>query len=335
MSDGTGSAQFGVDSGNWDKDINQLVFMKFGIAPSGKAEGTSFWKLQDSTETDHVVGSGMFIGAEAASSSGPGTFSATNSAAASHFSDRSGTASRQDTAHSTDSPEHELFERLMPARMFRSAARVDSTGSGSAASMLEPRIRNSSATEFRSSSGTDVQVQPALFNSQPCILLTAFNQGRMSMTSVSERLSTGSYATVDSVASTSSSSSVSDSTLQSPPDASGGKKQPLVDADRRRRRGPNYKPLDELRLFGKVMSTAIQSVAPDAVKSRLPHYFRKGNVFAVANGAHRFVPFSRILFTATYTARRLSRASPPWSRSLQHQGYRRTRNIRCYSPACL
>jgi hypothetical protein len=116
----------------------------------------------------------------------------------------------------------------------------------------------------------------------------------MSMTSVSERLSTGSYVTVDSVASTSSSSSTSDGAVLSPPEASGGKKQPLGDADRRRRRGPNYKPLDELRLFGKVMSTAIQSVAPDSVKSRLPHYFRKGNAFAVANGAHRSPSFSCI-----------------------------------------
>jgi hypothetical protein len=106
----------------------------------------------------------------------------------------------------------------------------------------------------------------------------------MSMTSVSERTSTGSYITVDSVASSSNASA--DGTL-SLPEALDGKKQPLTEAERRRRRGPNYKPLDELRLFGKVMSTAIQSVIPDAIKAKLPHYFRKGNAFAVANGAHR------------------------------------------------
>ena len=111
----------------------------------------------------------------------------------------------------------------------------------------------------------------------------------MSMTSVSERTSTGSYATVNSVASSASGSSNSDSTMQPPAsEASGGKqKQAEGEAERRRRRGPNYKPLDELRLFGKVMSTAIQSVMPDAIKTKLPHYFRKGNAFAVANGAHR------------------------------------------------
>ena len=111
------------------------------------------------------------------------------------------------------------------------------------------------------------------------------------MTSVSERTSTGSYVTVNSVASSSSAFSSSDgaAALQSSlPDASDAKKQPLTEAERRRRRGPNYKPLDELRLFGKVMSTAIQSVIADGIKSKLPHYFRKGNAFAVANGAHRF-----------------------------------------------
>ena len=113
----------------------------------------------------------------------------------------------------------------------------------------------------------------------------------MSITSVSEPLSTGSCLTVDSVASTSSVSSTSDGAIQSAAEASGGKKQPLNEADRRRRRGPNYKPLDELRLFGKVMSTAVQSVVPNVVKSKLPHYFRKGNSFAVANGAHRFFLF--------------------------------------------
>jgi hypothetical protein len=111
------------------------------------------------------------------------------------------------------------------------------------------------------------------------------------MTSVSERTSTGSYATVNSVASSASGSSNSDGTMQPPvpaaSEATGGKKQAMTEAERRRRRGPNYKPLDELRLFGKVMSTAIQSVMPEAIKTKLPHYFRKGNAFAVANGAHR------------------------------------------------
>ena len=109
----------------------------------------------------------------------------------------------------------------------------------------------------------------------------------MSITSVSEPFSTGSCLTVDSVASTSSASSTSDGAMQSVAEVSNGKKQPLNPADRRRRHGPNYKPLDELRLFGKVMSTAIQSVIADGIKSKLPHYFRKGNAFAVANGAHR------------------------------------------------
>ena len=109
------------------------------------------------------------------------------------------------------------------------------------------------------------------------------HQGRMSLTSVSERTSTGSYVSLTSVASTSSEGGAAPA--QS--DASAGSKQPLTEAERRRRRGPNYKPLDEIRLFGKVVSTAIQSVLPDALKSKLPHYFRKGNAFAVANGAHR------------------------------------------------
>jgi hypothetical protein len=119
----------------------------------------------------------------------------------------------------------------------------------------------------------------------------------MSMTSVSERTSTGSYVTVDSVASSSGASA--DGTL-SLPDALDGKKQPLTEAERRRRRGPNYKPLDELRLFGKVMSTAIQSSIPDAIKAKLPHYFRKGNAFAVANGAHRS-PFIRVCFARAFS----------------------------------
>ncbi len=117
----------------------------------------------------------------------------------------------------------------------------------------------------------------------------------MSMTSVSERTSTGSYATVNSVASSASGSSNSDGAMQPPAsEAAGGKqKQAEGEAERRRRRGPNYKPLDELRLFGKVMSTAVQSVMPDAIKTKLPHYFRKGNAFAVANGAHRCLKLPR------------------------------------------
>lgn len=157
MSDGTGSAQFGVDSGNWERDISQLVFMKFGGPPSARVEATSFWKLQDSTETDHAVDSGLFKSVETTSGSHPGASSAASSAAASNFSDKSGTAAA-DTCHAMDSPEHQLFERAVPARLFRSIIGVDSAGSGSVASMLEPRNRNSSATEFRSSSGTDVQV---------------------------------------------------------------------------------------------------------------------------------------------------------------------------------
>jgi hypothetical protein len=100
----------------------------------------------------------------------------------------------------------------------------------------------------------------------------------MSITSVSEYASTGSYVTVSSVA--------SDSDSLPQPDMICAE-QGAKEMDRRRRRGPNYKPLDEIRLFGKVMSTAIQSIMPDAIKTRLPHYFRKGNAFAVANGAHR------------------------------------------------
>lgn len=123
----------------------------------------------------------------------------------------------------------------------------------------------------------------------------------MSMTSVSERASTGSYVTVNSVASSSSGSGASDGTAQPPQsDASDGKKQPISEADRRRRRGPNYKPLDELRLFGKVMSTAIQSVIPDGIKAKLPHYFRKGNAFAVANGAHRSLSVDCVCLPLTH-----------------------------------
>jgi hypothetical protein len=156
MSDSIGSAQFGADSGNWEKDISQLVFMKFGGLPSSKVEATSFWKLQDSTETDNGMGSGLFKSTDTASGSHPGASSAASSAVASNIGKSSVPA--DDTSHAMDSPEHQLFERDVPARLFRSIVAVDSAGSGSVTSMLEPRNRNSSATEFRSSSGTEVQV---------------------------------------------------------------------------------------------------------------------------------------------------------------------------------
>jgi hypothetical protein len=154
MSDGTGSAQFGrVDSGSWEKDISQLVFMKSGIPPPSCSEVTSFWKLQNSTETDLACNSGMFESTDAASSSLPGPSSGGNSAATSNITHKSDSAPADPCA--MESPEHLLLEREVPARACLTAC-VDS--GGSAASMLEPRDRNSSATEFRSSSGTDLQV---------------------------------------------------------------------------------------------------------------------------------------------------------------------------------
>jgi hypothetical protein len=170
MSDGTGSAQFGrVDSGSWEKDISHLVFMKSGIPPpsgggaegfGGGAEATSFWKLQDSTET--AGNSGMFDSADASINSLPAASAAVASAAASSTCDATNAATA-DSSHAMDSPEHLLLERDQPARAFRSVAAIDSAGS--VASMLEPRDRNSGATEFRSSSGTDLQVfEPNLSN---------------------------------------------------------------------------------------------------------------------------------------------------------------------------
>ncbi len=154
MSDGTGSAQFGrVDSGSWEKDISQLVFMKSGIPPPSCSEATSFWKLQNSTETDLACSSGMFESTDAANSSLPGPSSGCTSAATSNISRKSDSAPAEPCA--MESPEHLLLEREVPARAFRSAC-VDS--GSSVASLLEPRDRNSSATEFRSSTGTDLQV---------------------------------------------------------------------------------------------------------------------------------------------------------------------------------
>ncbi len=154
MSDGTGSADFGrVDSGSWEKDISHLVFMKSGIPPPSGAGVTSFWKLQDSTET--AGNSGMFDSADPSSNSLPAASKAVSSTAASSTCDATNSATA-DSAHAMDSPEHLLLERDQPARAFRSVAAVDSAGS--VASMLEPRDRNSGATEFRSSSGTDLQV---------------------------------------------------------------------------------------------------------------------------------------------------------------------------------
>ena len=149
MSEGSGSAQFGrVDSASWDKDISQLVFMKSGIPPP---EATSFWKLQNSTETEQTGNSGMFDSVEAASSC---VLAPVASAATSHVSEKSDSAPID--SHAMDSTDDLLLEREVPARAFRSAAAVDS--GSSVASMLEPRDRNSFATEFRSSSGTDLQV---------------------------------------------------------------------------------------------------------------------------------------------------------------------------------
>jgi hypothetical protein len=154
MSDGTGSAQFGrVDSGSWEKDISHLVFMKSGIPPPSGSEVTSFWKLQDSTET--AGDSGMFDSSCTASSSLPVATAAIPSSAVSNTSDVVNSATA-DSSHAMDSPEHLLLERDQPARAFRSVAAVDS--SGSVVSMLEPRDINSGATEFRSSIGTDLQV---------------------------------------------------------------------------------------------------------------------------------------------------------------------------------
>ena len=93
-----------------------------------------------------------------------GTDTAANSAAASNVSRTSNSGAAQSSnamgslepSNAVESLEHLLLERDQPARAFRSVAGVDSNGS--AASMLEPRDRNSSATEFRSSSGTDLQV---------------------------------------------------------------------------------------------------------------------------------------------------------------------------------
>ena len=180
MSDGTGSAQFGrVDSGSWEKDISHLVFMKSGIPPpsgggaegfGGGAEATSFWKLQDSTET--AGNSGMFDSADPSSTSLTTTAAsaAVASTAASSTCDATNSATA-DSSHAMDSPEHLLLERDQPARAFRSVAAVDSAGS--VASMLEPRDRNSGATEFRSSSGTDLQVFEPNWSNNPYIRVFA------------------------------------------------------------------------------------------------------------------------------------------------------------------
>jgi hypothetical protein len=154
MSDGTGSTQFGrVDSGSWEKDISQLVFMKSGIPPPDPSGATSFWKLQDSTETDHAGNSGMFDSVGAASNSLVASTCGGESAGASNITSKSDSASAD--THAMESPEHLLLERAVTARTARSAV-VDS--GSSVVSMLEPRDRNSAATEFRSSSGTDLQV---------------------------------------------------------------------------------------------------------------------------------------------------------------------------------
>lgn len=172
MSDGTGSAQFGrVDSGSWEKDISHLVFMKSGIPPPSGAEVTSFWKLQDSTET--AGNSGMFDSADPSSTSLTTTAAsaAVASTAASSTCDATNSATA-DSSHAMDSPEHLLLERDQPARAFRSVAAVDSAGS--VASMLEPRDRNSGATEFRSSSGTDLQVYELNSKNNPSIRVFTF-----------------------------------------------------------------------------------------------------------------------------------------------------------------
>jgi hypothetical protein len=155
MSDGTGSTQFGrVDSGSWEKDISQLVFMKSGIPPPDRSGATSFWKLQDSTETDHAGNSGMFDSVGAASNSlVASTCGGGDSAGTSNITNKSDSAPAD--THAMESPEHLLLERAVTARTARSAV-VDS--GSSIVSMLEPRDRNSAATEFRSSSGTDLQV---------------------------------------------------------------------------------------------------------------------------------------------------------------------------------
>ena len=155
MSDETGSARFGrVDSGSWERDISELVFMKTGIPPSGHLQQTSFWKLQDSKESEQMQSSSMCDSKEAATAGS--SILAADSVASEGAAEAAGGVVSASLLHCMDSPDHLLVEREQPARAFRAALAVNS--SGSAASVLQPRDRNSSATEFRSSGGTELQV---------------------------------------------------------------------------------------------------------------------------------------------------------------------------------